>query len=156
MVTDHNRYMRYALEQAREAERLHEAPIGAIVVRDGQILAAAHNWRETWHDPTAHAELIAIREASRALGGWRLIGCKLYVTLEPCAMCAGAILLSRVEEVVFGASDSKGGAAGSTIDLLNTKLFNHQPKVTAGILADECGMILTSFFKGLRTMGGKR
>lgn len=142
--------MREALVEARRAAEFGEVPIGAVVVKDGNIIARAHNWRETWRDPTAHAEVIAIREASRNLGGWRLEGCTLYVTLEPCPMCAGAIVLSRVDSVVYGATDSKGGAVESKVHIIEPNLWNHQPNVVSGILADECGMILKDFFRSLR------
>jgi tRNA(adenine34) deaminase len=149
-VSDHERFMHAAVEEAKIAESYGEVPIGAVIVRDGKIIARGHNMRETWKDPTAHAELIAIREASRVLGGWRLTGCTLYVTLEPCPMCAGSIVLSRVDHVVIGAMDKKGGAVGSVVNIVETDDFNHRPSVTTGILADECGTILREFFRGLR------
>uniref|UniRef100_UPI001F0094DE tRNA adenosine(34) deaminase TadA n=1 Tax=Alicyclobacillus tolerans TaxID=90970 RepID=UPI001F0094DE len=144
--------MRMALAQARLAASQGEVPIGAVVVYNGQVVSAAHNQRETWKDPTAHAEIIAISEASRRLGGWRLTECDLYVTLEPCPMCAGAIMLSRIQHLVYGASDAKGGAVESKTELLKSGLWNHQPKITAGILADECGMILKDFFRAIRAL----
>ena len=132
-------YIRNALDLAREAVKRNEVPIGAVVVRNGSILAAATNRTIRDQDPTAHAELLAIREASSKLDSWRLDDCTLYVTLEPCAMCAGAIVLSRMKRVVFGAWDEKAGMAGSVGDLLRHPRLNHRPEVRAGVLADECG-----------------
>ena len=126
--------MGLAIERAREAERHGDVPIGAVIARDGEPLAAAGNERELRGDPTAHAEILAIRAAAEALGGWRLPGTTLYVTLEPCAMCAGAIVLARIPEVVFGAPDPKAGAAGSVLDVLAEPALNHRPKVTGGVL----------------------
>lgn len=146
----HEQFMREAIKEANKALQWGEVPIGAVVVCDGKVVARGHNMRETWKDPTAHAEIIALREASRVLGGWRLTGCSLYVTLEPCPMCGGAILLSRVDEVIFGAKEPKFGAVGSIINLLETDQFNHQPQVTSGILEVECGMILKEFFRERR------
>ncbi len=143
--------MRAALYQAKLAFQLGEVPIGAVVVYQNAIVAQAHNWRETWRDPTAHAELIALKEASRRLGGWRLSECDLYVTLEPCPMCSGAVMLSRVRHLVYGAVDPKGGAVESKLQILQPGLWNHQPRITGGILADECGMILKDFFRSLRS-----
>lgn len=142
--------MRQALRVAEEARHWGEVPIGAIVVRGDSIVGEGHNWRETWRDPTAHAEIVAIREASRTLGGWRLEGCDLYVTLEPCPMCAGAVMLARLDGVYYGARDPKGGALESRVDLLRPGMWNHQPAIQGGILADECGMILKDFFRILR------
>lgn len=144
------RWMREALEFARVAQEHGEVPIGAVVVHGGQVIAGAHNWRETWRDGTAHAELIAIREASRKLGAWRLQDCDLYVTLEPCPMCAGAIMLSRIRHLYYGATDRKGGAIESKVSLLSPGLWNHHPEITGGVLAEECGMILQAFFQRLR------
>lgn len=142
--------MKEALAMAEKAGSMGEVPIGAVVVKDDAIVGKGHNWRETWHDPTAHAELIAIREASRVLGGWRLEGCSLYVTLEPCPMCAGAIMLARLDAVYYGAADPKGGAVESKLHTFQPGLWNHDPNFHGGILADECGMILKDFFRGLR------
>ena len=138
--------MRRALEVARDALSNGEVPVGAVVVRGDEIIASAGNRTARDGDATAHAELLAIREASRALGGWRLEGCTLYVTLEPCAMCAGAIVLSRVARVVFGAWDDKAGMAGSVEDLLRHPRLNHRPEVVGGVLAAECGGLLSDFF----------
>jgi tRNA(adenine34) deaminase len=146
----HEYYMALALMEAKAALLFGEVPIGAIIVCQDQIIARAHNWRETWKDPTAHAELIAIQSASRKLGGWRLSDCDLYVTLEPCLMCAGSILLSRLARVYFGAFDPKGGAISSRMEVLVEGLWNHQPEIRGGILGDECGMILKDFFRQLR------
>ncbi|USG68297.1 tRNA adenosine(34) deaminase TadA [Brevibacillus ruminantium] len=142
--------MRAAMEEAQKAAALGEVPIGAVIVRNGEIVGRGYNLRETKKDPTLHAEMIAIREASARLGGWRLIGCTLYVTLEPCPMCAGALVQSRVEQVVFGASDPKAGCAGTLMNLLHEERFNHQVPVIPGVLADECGQLLKDFFRGLR------
>jgi tRNA(adenine34) deaminase len=129
-------------------------PIGAVLARDGEPLAAAGNERELRGDPTAHAEILAIRAAAAALGGWRLPGTTLYVTLEPCAMCAGAIVLARIPAVVFGAADPKAGAAGSVMDVLADPSLNHRPAVTAGVLKAECASLLTDFFAARRSGEG--
>lgn len=142
--------MDLALEQARLAAEVGEVPIGAVIVREGELIAAAGNRRETDLDPTAHAEVLAIRQAAAALGGWRLPGTTLYVTLEPCAMCAGAIVLARIPRVVFGAADPKAGAAGSVLDVLGETALNHRPEVLRGVRGEECGALLTSFFAARR------
>ena len=142
--------MNAAIDVAREAAAAGDVPIGAVVVRSGEIIAAAGNRREADLDPTAHAEMIAIRDAASALGGWRLPGTTLYVTLEPCAMCAGAIVLARIPRVVFGASDPKAGAAGSVLDVLSEPTLNHRPQVTGGVLAEDCGRLLSDFFAARR------
>jgi tRNA(adenine34) deaminase len=142
--------MRQALVLAREAIEFGEVPVGAVVVRDGRIVSQAFNLRETYQDPTAHAERVALTLAGRALGSWRLEGCTLYVTLEPCAMCAGAIILSRVDRLVYGATDPKAGACESLYRLVEDPRFNHRPAVTAGVLADDCGELLTRFFRARR------
>jgi tRNA(adenine34) deaminase len=146
-------YIRNALDLAREAVRRNEVPIGAMVVREGSILAAATNRTIRDQDATAHAEVLAIREASSKLDSWRLDECTLYVTLEPCAMCAGAIVLSRMKRVVFGAWDEKAGMAGSVGDLLRHPRLNHRPEVRAGVLAEECAGLLEEFFQRQRTIG---
>jgi tRNA(adenine34) deaminase len=146
-------YIRNALDLAREAVKRNEVPIGAVVVRDGSIVAAATNRTIRDQDPTAHAELLAIREASSKLDSWRLDDCTLYVTLEPCAMCAGAIVLSRMKRVVFGAWDEKAGMAGSVGDLLRHPRLNHRPEVRAGVLAEECARLLEEFFRRQRAVG---
>lgn len=142
----HARLMALAIERAREAKGHGDVPIGAVVAREGEPLASAGNERELRRDPTAHAEILAIRAAAEALGGWRLPGTTLYVTLEPCAMCAGAIVLARVPTVVYGATDPKAGAAGSVLDVLAEPALNHRPKVIAGVLEDECAALLREFF----------
>jgi len=151
---EHERLMGLAIERAREAEGHGDVPIGAVIARDGEPLAAAGNERELRRDPTAHAEILAIRAAAEALGGWRLPGTTLYVTLEPCAMCAGAIVLARVPEVVFGAADPKAGAAGSVLDVLAEPALNHRPEVTGGVMEDECAALLRHFFEARRSGEG--
>jgi tRNA(adenine34) deaminase len=144
------RFMRDALRSARRAATHHDVPIGAVVVKDGLAIARARNRREAENDPAGHAEIIAIRRAARRLGSWRLEGCTLYVTLEPCAMCAGAIVLSRLPRLVFGANDPKAGFVGSLGDLCRDARLNHRVHVTSGVLADECGRILKEFFQEKR------
>jgi tRNA(adenine34) deaminase len=143
-------FMRLALREAERALEHEDVPIGAVVVRGGEVLAAAHNERELRRDPTAHAEMIALREAARAAGSWRVLDAVIYVTLEPCAMCAGAIVLARVPRVVYGASDPKAGAAGSVLDVLNEPRLNHRPEVAGGLLAAESAELLSSFFADRR------
>jgi tRNA(adenine34) deaminase len=142
--------MRLALREAERAWEHDDVPIGAVVVRDGEVVAAAHNERELRQDPTAHAEIIALREAARAVGSWRVLDAVLYVTLEPCAMCAGAIVLARVSRVVYGASDPKAGACGSVLDVTGEPRLNHRPEVAGGLLAEECGELLSGFFASRR------
>jgi tRNA(adenine34) deaminase len=139
-----------AIEQARRAEAHGDVPIGAAIFRDGELLGAAGNERELRRDPTAHAEILAIRAAAAALGGWRLPGTTLYVTLEPCAMCAGAIVLARIPTVVIGAPDPKAGAAGSVLDVLAEPALNHRPEVIDGVREEECAALLREFFAGRR------
>jgi tRNA(adenine34) deaminase len=139
-------FMRLALREAQRALEHDDVPIGAVVVHDGEVIATGRNERELRQDPTAHAELLALREAAAALGSWRVLESVLYVTLEPCAMCAGAIVLARVPRIVFGASDPKAGAAGSVLDVLAQPRLNHRPEVAGGLLAAECGALLSSFF----------
>ncbi|MGR6907309.1 tRNA adenosine(34) deaminase TadA [Lysinibacillus capsici] len=143
-------FMKQALEEAQQAALLGEVPIGAVLVYEGKIIARAHNLRETTQNATTHAELLVIQEACKKIGSWRLEDTTLYVTLEPCPMCAGAILQSRVPRVVYGARDQKAGCVDSLYHLLNDERFNHACDVTEGILAEECGQILTDFFKALR------
>jgi tRNA(adenine34) deaminase len=143
-------WMREALAEARLATDHDDIPIGAVVVRDGAVIGRGHNERELREDPTAHAETLALREAAAALGSWRVLDCTLYVTLEPCAMCAGAIVLARVPRVVFGAPDPKAGAAGSVLDVLDEPRLNHRPVVVAGVLGEECGELLRAFFRARR------
>jgi tRNA(adenine34) deaminase len=143
-------FMRLALREAKQALEHDDVPIGAVLVRDGDVAAVAHNERELRQDPTAHAEIIVLREASRLAGSWRLLDTTLYVTLEPCAMCAGAIVLARVPRVVFGATDPKAGACGSVLDVLSEPRLNHRPEVAGGLLAPECGGLLSDFFAARR------
>jgi tRNA(adenine34) deaminase len=143
-------FMRMALREAEHALEHADVPIGAVVVRGGEVIAAAHNERELRQDPTAHAEVIALREAARAQGTWRLLDTTIYVTLEPCAMCGGAIVLARVPNVVFGAADPKAGACGSVLDVLGEPRLNHRPEVAGGLLARECGDLLSGFFASRR------
>ncbi|MEU4830008.1 tRNA adenosine(34) deaminase TadA [Streptosporangium sp. NPDC023615] len=143
--------MRLALERAAEAGTRGEVPVGAVVVGpDGTLLAGAGNDREASADPTAHAEILALRRAARLRGQWRLNGCTLVVTLEPCTMCAGAAVLARVDRVVYGAEDARGGAAGSLWDVLRDRRLNHRPEVVGGVLAEECAAVLTEFFTARR------
>ncbi len=142
--------MRLALREASRALEHDDIPVGAIVVHDGEVIGAGHNERELREDPTAHAEMIALRAAARALGSWRVLDSVLYVTLEPCAMCAGAIVLARIPRVVFGTTDPKAGASGSVLDVLAEPRLNHRPQVQSGLLADECGDMLRAFFASRR------
>ncbi|MBD1372041.1 tRNA adenosine(34) deaminase TadA [Hazenella sp. IB182357] len=149
-------YMDMAIAEARQAEIRGEVPIGAVVVLDGKVIGRGYNLRETDQDPLAHAELIAIKEASEAVGGWRLNDCDLYVTLEPCPMCAGAIVQSRVKRVIYGAKDPKAGCAGTLMNLLNDPRFNHQTEVISGIREEACSQILTQFFRQIRITRKRR
>jgi tRNA(adenine34) deaminase len=149
----HARGMEIALEEARRAEAHGDVPIGAAIFRGGELLSRAGNERELRRDPTAHAEVLAIRAAAAELGGWRLPGTTLYVTLEPCAMCAGAIVLARIPTVVFGAPDPKAGAAGSVLNILAEPAFNHRPEVMEGVRAEECAALLRAFFAARRSPG---
>ena len=144
-------FMHAALEEAARATAIAEVPIAALLVHNGVILTRSHNYREVWQDPTAHAEMIVIREAAKALGNWRLIDTTLYVTLEPCAMCLGAIILARIPRVVFGARDPKAGACGSVMDFTNESRLNHRVEVVGGILEEESQALLKQFFQQLRT-----
>jgi tRNA(adenine34) deaminase len=144
------RMMLLAIERARAAEGHGDVPIGAVLARGEEVLGAAGNERELRADPTAHAEILAVRAAAAALGGWRLPETTLYVTLEPCAMCAGAIVLARIPEVVYGAADPKAGAAGSVLDVLAEPALNHRPEVTGGVLEPECAALLREFFSSRR------
>lgn len=150
MLDPQERYMGYAIREATRAMEAGEVPVGCVIVHDNQIIAKAHNQRETLQDPTAHAEVIAITAAAAALGSWRLENTQMYVTLEPCPMCAGAIILSRIQAVYFGASDPKGGCCGSLMNLLEDDRFNHQPEVHPGLMAEECGAMLSDFFREIR------
>jgi tRNA(adenine34) deaminase len=149
-------YMGLAIEEARKAEALGEVPIGAVIVRDGQVVGRGYNLRETTKDPLAHAELLAIKEASKTMGGWRLIGATLYVTLEPCPMCAGAIVQARLPKIVYGAMDPKAGCAGSLMNLLQEERFNHQVEMMQGVREEECSELLKNFFRSLRERRKKK
>jgi tRNA(adenine34) deaminase len=143
-------FMRLALREAQQAPEHEDVPIGAVVVHEGEVIASARNERELRQDPTAHAEMIALREAARAVGSWRILDAAVYVTLEPCAMCAGALVLARVARVVFGAPDPKAGACGSVLDVLGEPRLNHRPRVAGGLLAADCGELLSAFFSARR------
>jgi tRNA(adenine34) deaminase len=139
-------FMRLALREAERALEHGDVPIGAVIMREGEVVGAGHNEREVRQDPTAHAEILALREAATAIGSWRVLDSVLYVTLEPCAMCAGAMVLSRIPRVVYGTADPKAGAAGSVLDVLGHPRLNHRPEVSGGLLAAECAALLTDFF----------
>jgi tRNA(adenine34) deaminase len=143
-------FMRLALREAERALEHEDVPVGAVIVREGEVIGAGHNERELRGDPTAHAETLALREAALAAGSWRLVESVMYITLEPCAMCAGAIVLARVPRVVFGATDPKAGAAGSVMDLLNVPQLNHHPQHQSGLLAEESAAMLRAFFASRR------
>ena len=148
---DHESFMRLALKEAKMAYDEGEVPIGAVVVNVSRtVIGRGHNQRELWRDPTAHAEMIAIRDAARVYGDWRLLDCTLYVTVEPCVMCAGAAQLSRIGHVVYGATNNKGGSLGSSVNLYEIPNFNHYPVITTGVLAEECGMMMQDFFRNRR------
>lgn len=149
-IEEKEQYMKEAIIEAKKAESLAEVPIGAVVVLNGEIIGRGHNRRETSQYAAAHAEMMAIAQANERLENWRLEDCQLFVTLEPCAMCSGAIVLSRIEEVYYGAVDPKGGTAGTLMNLLEEERFNHQCYVEQGVLQEECGHMLTSFFRELR------
>ncbi len=151
----HETFMRYALNEAETAFDEEEVPVGAVIIRDERVIASAHNQRETLRDPTAHAEMIAITQAAESVGAWRLDGCVLYVTLEPCPMCAGAIIQARIPLVVYGASDPKAGAVHSLYQLLSDTRLNHQVQAVSGVMAGPCGEILTRFFQAQRQLGKK-
>ncbi|HET6765683.1 MAG TPA: tRNA adenosine(34) deaminase TadA [Longimicrobiaceae bacterium] len=146
----HERWMRAALEQAAAAEALGEVPVGAVVVRAGELVAAGHNLTHTLQDPSAHAEMVAIRRAAEAIGHWRLLDCTLYVTLEPCTMCSGAIVLARIPRLVFGAPDPKAGMTGSLGNLVQDPRLNHRVELAGGVLERECGDVLRAFFRSRR------
>lgn len=146
----HITYMQAAIEEAKKAQNLGEVPIGAVIVKDGEIIARGYNLRETSQLSNAHAEMIAIAKANEMVGSWRLEDCTLYVTLEPCPMCAGAIVQSRIPTVVFGAHDPKGGCCGTIYNLLDESKFNHRCELVSGVLEEECGQLLSDFFRNLR------
>lgn len=147
--------MRHALREAARGAELGEVPVGAVVVFGGQVVTAAHNLRETAHDPCGHAELLAVRRAAQVLGRWRLWGCTVYVTLEPCPMCAGAMVNARVDRLVFGATDPKAGAVHSLYEICTDLRLNHRVEVISGVLADECGDALRRFFRARRKRSGE-
>ena len=149
-MTEQERFMKEAIRQAKKARALEEVPIGCVIVSDGKIIARGYNRRNTDKNTLSHAELNAIRKASKKLGDWRLEGCTMYVTLEPCQMCAGALVQSRIDEVVIGSMNPKAGCAGSVLNLLQVANFNHQVKITRGVLEEECSMMLSDFFRELR------
>ena len=146
----HEQGMELALEEAKKALTLKEVPIGAVIVCRGEVIGRGHNLRETTGDPTAHAEMIALRQAAERVGNWRLEATTMYVTIEPCPMCAGALVLARVAELVYGAPDPKAGACGSLLNLVEDERFNHRIKTTVGVKAQECGALMRDFFRGLR------
>ena len=144
------KYMKEAFKEAKKAELIDEVPIGCVIVKDDKIIARGHNQRETNQSPIGHAEIIAINKASKKLKSWRLEGCDIYVTLEPCIMCSGAIIQSRISKVYYGAFDPKGGALGSSINVLEAKNINHHPEVISGVMQEECSKIITNYFKAKR------
>jgi len=150
---EHERFMGMALREAERALENGEVPVGCVIVHEGRVIGKGHNQRETLQDPTAHAEIIAITAAAASLNSWRLENTRLYVTLEPCPMCAGAIILSRIAEVYYGAKDPKAGVCGSLMNLLDDTRFNHQPAVHSGLMEEACGSILTDFFRAIRARG---
>jgi len=150
MGAEDEQFMEIAIAEAEKAAAIGEVPIGALIVKDGEVIARGYNLRETTQQPMAHAECLAIEAASRKLVTWRLEGCTLYVTLEPCPMCSGAIIQSRIEKVVYGASDPKAGCAGTLMNLVQDERFNHQAEVVPGVLKEKCGGMLSEFFRGLR------
>ena len=154
--TSDEAFMQLALDEARSCTETGDVPVGAVIVRGDEVLASAGNGRERFQDPTAHAEVLSLRAAARRTGSWRLDDCTLFVTLEPCAMCAGAIVLARVERVVFGAADPKAGFAGSLGDLLRDARLNHRVELTSGVLAEECGDVLRDFFRTRRGVEAAR
>ena len=151
-MNEQEKFMKQALKEAQKAYEKLEVPVGAIIVKDGKIIARAHNLKETKHDTTKHAEILAIQKASKKLNSWRLIDCEMYVTLEPCSMCAGALINSRIKKVYIGAKDEKTGAVGSVFNLLDDYKFNHKVEYETGILEENCKEQLKSFFKMLREM----
>lgn len=150
MASDDEVWMRLALEEAQRAVEAGDVPVGAVVVRAGQVIGRGHNRREQDHDPTAHAEVLAIRAAAEVVGAWRLTGSTIYVTIEPCPMCAGALVLARIDRLVYGAADPKAGAAGSLWNIVQDQRLNHRLEVTAGVLEAECQDIIRSFFRERR------
>jgi tRNA(adenine34) deaminase len=150
MTKNDQYYMSLALKEAEAAAGEDEVPVGAVIVYQGRVIGKAHNQRERLKDPTAHAEMVAVTQAAAYLQNWRLTGCTIYVTIEPCAMCAGALVLARMERIVYGVPDPKGGACGSVFDIVNEPRLNHRVLVTPGVLAEDCGRVLSDFFKRRR------
>lgn len=144
------KFMLEALKEAEKSANFDEVPVGAVIVKDGKIIARGHNLRERNNDPTAHAEIVAIRKACKKLKSWRLEGCTIYVTIEPCSMCAGTLLWTRIKRIVYGASDPKGGALGSSYNLFEVKNINHKVEITRGVLENKCSELMTSFFRSKR------
>ena len=144
------KFMAEALKEAEKSALLNEVPVGAVIVKNNKIIARGHNLREKTNDPTAHAEIVAIRKACKKLKSWRLEGCTIYVTVEPCAMCAGTLLWTRIDRIVFGANDPKGGAIGSSFELFRVKGINHHPEITRGVLDMRCALLISEFFKKKR------
>ena len=144
--------MTLALKEANKAREIDEVPIGCVIVKDNKVIARGHNLRESKQDPTLHAEMVAIRKASKKLKSWRLEGCNIYVTIEPCIMCSGAIIQSRIKTVIYGAPDLKGGGLGSSINVLDANGINHRPEVISGVMKDECAEIISNYFKEKRKL----
>lgn len=144
------KFMLEAIKEAEKSALLDEVPVGAVIVKDGKIIARGHNLREKTNDPTSHAEIVAIRKACRKLNSWRLVGCTIYVTVEPCTMCAGTLLWNRIDRIVFGAKDPKGGAICSVFSIYESDKINHHPEITGGVLEDRCGALMSNFFKKKR------
>lgn len=149
-MTQDEKYMKEALKQAKAAGLLDEVPVGCVIVKDNKIIAKGYNKRETLKDPSAHAEIVAIRKAAKKLGDWQLVDCTIYVTIEPCIMCAGTIIQSRISKVVYGATDIRGGAFGTSINVLDAQNINHHPQIIGGVLKDECTGIIKNYFKSKR------
>lgn len=150
MYEKDKKFMWEAIKEAEKSAALDEVPVGAVIVKDNKIIARGHNLREKTHDPTSHAEIVAIRKACKKLKSWRLDGCTIYVTIEPCAMCAGTLLWTRIDRIVFGANDPKGGAIGSSFELFRVKNINHHPEITRGVLDGACASLISNFFKKKR------
>ena len=150
MYEKDKKFMWEAIKEAEKSAALDEVPVGAVIVKDNKIIARGHNLREKTHDPTSHAEIVAIRKACKKLKSWRLEGCTIYVTIEPCAMCAGTLLWTRIDRIVFGANDPKGGAIGSSFELFKVKNINHHPEITRGVLDGACASLISNFFKKKR------
>lgn len=144
------KFMLEAIKEAKKSALADEVPIGVVIVKDGKIISRGHNLREKTNDPTAHAEIVAIRKACKKLESWRLVGCTIYVTIEPCSMCAGTLLWTRIDKIVYGAKDPKGGALGSSLNIFEAKNINHHPEIVEGVLESECSALMSDFFKKKR------